>query len=62
MSQELQKAKQAMVEMEEALKSDRRQLRDLTAKQSSAEKEKENIAVQLRRAEAVSLTTYSLIL
>jgi len=50
-SQELDEAKQAIAELEEDLKAERSRLRVLTVEQTRAEREKENVLLQLRRTE-----------
>jgi hypothetical protein len=50
--QELDQAKQAIADLEEDLKAERACLRDLTVEQTRAEREKENVLLQLRRTES----------
>jgi myosin protein heavy chain len=50
-SQELEEAKQTIAELEEDLKAERSRLRVLTVEQTRAEREKENVLLQLRRTE-----------
>jgi hypothetical protein len=47
----LEEAKQTIEEMEEDLKAERSRLRVLTVEQTRAEREKENVLLQLRRTE-----------
>ena len=51
-SQELDQAKHTIADLEEDLKAERARLRDLTVVQSRAEREKENVLLQLRRTES----------
>jgi len=51
-SQELDQAKQTIADLEEALKAERARLRDLMVEQTRAEREKENVLLQLRRTES----------
>jgi hypothetical protein len=50
--QELEEAKQTIAEMEEDLKAERSRLRVLIVEQTRAEREKENVLLQLRRTES----------
>jgi len=50
--QELDQAKQTIADLEEGLKAERARLRDLTVEQSRAEREKDNVLLQLRRTES----------
>jgi myosin protein heavy chain len=51
-SQELDEAKRTVTELEEDLKAERVRLRVLTVEQTHAEREKENVLLQLRRTES----------
>ena len=51
-SQELDEAKRTIAELEEDLKAERACLRVLTVEQTQAEREKENVLLQLRRTES----------
>jgi hypothetical protein len=51
-SQELDQAKQAIADLDEDLKAERARLRELTVEQTRAEREKENVLLQLRRTES----------
>jgi septal ring factor EnvC (AmiA/AmiB activator) len=51
-SQELDQAKQTIADLEEDLKAERGRLRDLMVEQTHAEREKENVLLQLRRTES----------
>jgi len=51
-SQELDEAKQAIADLEEDLKAERSRLRVLTVEQTRAEREKENVLLQMRRTES----------
>jgi septal ring factor EnvC (AmiA/AmiB activator) len=51
-SQELDEAKQAIADLEENLKAERARLRVLSVEQTHAEREKENVMLQLRRTES----------
>jgi myosin protein heavy chain len=51
-SQELDEAKQTIADLEEGLKAERTRLRVLTLEQTRAEREKENVLLQLRRNES----------
>jgi myosin protein heavy chain len=51
-SQELDEAKQTIADLEEDLKAERSRLRVLTVEQTHAEREKENVLIQLRRTES----------
>jgi hypothetical protein len=50
--QELDQAKQTIADLEEDLKAERACLRDLAVEQTRAEREKENVLLQLRRTES----------
>ncbi|KAI0255954.1 hypothetical protein BJV78DRAFT_1279159 [Lactifluus subvellereus] len=49
---ELDEAKHTIADLEEDLKAERARLRDLTVEQTRAEREKENVLLQLRRTES----------
>jgi len=51
-SQDLDEAKQAIADLEGDLKAERSRLRVLTVEQTRAEREKENVLLQLRRTES----------
>ena len=50
-SQDLEEAKETIAELEDDLKAERSRLRVLTVEQTRAEREKENVLLQLRRTE-----------
>ena len=54
MTQELAEAKQAVEDLEEELKEERARLRVLMTEQTDAERQREQITLQLRRTEIVS--------
>jgi chromosome segregation ATPase len=51
-AQELDQAKHTIADLEDDLKAERARLRDLTVEQGRAEREKENVLLQLRRTES----------
>jgi hypothetical protein len=51
-SRELDEAKQTIADLEEDLKAERSRLRVLTVEQTHAEREKENVLLQMRRTES----------
>lgn len=54
--QELEHAKFMIEELEEELRAERSRLRALTTEQTKAERQKEEVVLQLRRTESVSMT------
>lgn len=55
-AQELERAKLMIEELEENLRVERSRLRALTTEQTKAERQKEEVVLQLRRTESVSFT------